>query len=110
MFLLERESCGLVTTQSELIDGLGLDKSSIARLCSRLEADERVTQQRGSVDGRSRELVLTARGRRLAATIQAASLARFSRVLGAIPSAKRRGVLEGLELLTRAVTSLGGEA
>jgi DNA-binding MarR family transcriptional regulator len=109
MFLLERESRGLVTTQSELAEALGLDKSSIARLAARLEADERATQRRGLQDGRSRQLELTARGRKLATNIQAASLDRFRRVLDAIPPPKRRSVLGSLELLTRAVERLGEE-
>jgi DNA-binding MarR family transcriptional regulator len=109
MRLLERESAGFLTLQSELAEELGLDKSSITRLCSRLEADERLTQKPGVDDGRSRQLELTARGRKLATTIQVASLARFHRVLSAIPSAKRRGVLESLQLLTQAVATLEEE-
>lgn len=109
MLLLEREAAGQTTLQSELAEALGLDKSSIARLCSRLEADERITQKPGVDDGRSRQLELTGPGRKLATNIQAASLQRFSRVLGAIPAAKRRAVLGALQLLTQAVATLGEE-
>lgn len=109
MLLLEREAAGLTTLQSELAEGLGLDKSSIARLCSRLELDERITQKPGAEDARSRQLELTGRGRKLATSVHAASLQRFSRVLQAIPAAKRRGVLGALELLTQAVATLEGE-
>jgi DNA-binding MarR family transcriptional regulator len=109
MLLLAREAAGLITLQSELAEELGLDKSSIARLCSRLEADERITQKPGVDDGRSRQLELTGRGRKLATSIHAASLERFSRVLRAIPAGKRRGVLGALELLTQAVATLGEE-
>ena len=109
MLLLDRDAIGQTTSQSELAEGLGLDKSSITRLCSRLEADERITQQTGPADGRSRLLELTARGRKLASNVQAASLERFSNVLAAIPAAKRRTVLSSLELLTSAVAGLGQE-
>jgi DNA-binding MarR family transcriptional regulator len=109
MLLLEREAGGHTTTQSELADTLGLDKSSITRLCSRLVADERITQQPGPDDARSRLVALTARGRKMATTIQGASLQRFVRVLQAIPRAERRGVLASLGLLTQAVASLGEE-
>jgi len=109
MLLLERENGQLTTTQSDLAGELGLDKSSVTRLCSRLEADQRVTQQRGEEDGRSRQLELTLRGRKMATDIQAASLERFRRVLDAIPREKRRGVLDALALLTAAVSSLGRE-
>ena len=106
MLLLARESGGLTSTQSELAAELGLDKSSITRLCARLESDERVTQQRLPEDGRSRQLELTGRGRKLATTIQGASLQRFRRLLEAIPATKRRGVLGALELLTQALATL----
>ena len=109
MLLLERESGELVTTQSELAAELGLDKSSITRLCARLEADERVRQQRAEGDGRSRELTLTAAGRKMATNIQGASLQRFRRVVDALPRGKRRAVLDSLELLTLAVAGLGEE-
>ena len=107
MLLLEREARGLDTTQSELAAELGLDKSSITRLCARLEADERVTQQRAESDGRSRQLALTAPGRKMATNIQGASLQRFRRVIDALPRAKRRAVLDSLQLLTQAVGALG---
>jgi DNA-binding MarR family transcriptional regulator len=109
MFLLDREASGRTTTQSEIADTLGLDKSSIARLCSRLVADARITQQPGPDDARSRLVELTARGRKMATNIQDASLERFGQVLQAIPHAKRRGVLGSLGLLTQAVASLGQE-
>ncbi len=107
MILLSRESAGLTTTQSDLANELFLDKSSVARLCARLEGDERVTQQRGEDDGRSRELALTLRGRKMASNIHAASLERFRRVLDAIPKEKRRSVIGSLAILTTAVSSLG---
>ena len=107
MILLSRESAGLTTTQSDLANELFLDKSSVARLCARLEGDERVTQQRGEDDGRSRELALTVRGRKMASNIHAASLERFRRVLDAIPKEKRRSVIGSLAILTTAVSSLG---
>jgi DNA-binding MarR family transcriptional regulator len=107
MLLLDRATSDRATTQSELAAELGLDKSSITRLCSRLEADDRITQKPGVEDARSRHVELTGRGRKLATTIRAASLERFGRVLEAIPVTKRRGVLGALALLTQAVTSLG---
>jgi DNA-binding MarR family transcriptional regulator len=110
MLLLEREARGLPTTQTNLAEQLGLDKSSITRLCARLEADERVTQARGDEDGRSRVVELTARGRKLANNVQQASLQRFQQVLEAVPPAKRRALLESIETLTRAVESLAERA
>lgn len=107
MILLEREERGMTTKQSELAEQLALDKSSITRLCERLETDAHATQQPAPDDGRSRLLELTPRGRRMASTIQAASLARFRRVAEGVPPAKRRALLESLQLLTEAVQTLG---
>ncbi len=110
MLLLERESAGVGTTQTELAEALGLDKSSIARLCARLEADERATQQPLPEDRRSRRVALTGRGRKLAENIQAASTERFRRVFSAIPRSKRADVVAALCLLTAAVQSLEEES
>lgn len=106
MLLLEREALEVRTTQTDLAEQLGLDKSSITRLCARLEADGRVAQEPAAEDARSRVLGLTARGRKLATTIQAASLERFQRVIDAVPISKRRALLESIETLTRAVERL----
>ncbi|HKY36752.1 MAG TPA: MarR family winged helix-turn-helix transcriptional regulator [Polyangiaceae bacterium] len=107
LVLLEREERGITTRQSELANRLGLDKSSIARLCERLEADAHAAQHPAPDDGRSRLLELTPRGRRMASTIQAASLARFRRVAEGVPPTKRQALLESLRLLTAAVQALG---
>jgi len=108
MLLLERESSGRTTSQSELAAQLGLDKSSITRLCARLEADQRVTQQSPESDRRSRLLELTTRGRKLATQVQSTSRERFRRVLEAVPPKKRRGLLASLSVLTDAVATLKG--
>lgn len=106
MILLEREASGMVTTQSELAALLGLDKSSIARLCARLETEQHAKQERAPGDGRSRLLELTGRGRRMAASIQSASLARFRRVAEAVPAGKRLALVESVRLLTVALDCL----
>jgi len=109
MLLCAREAAQQLTTQSELAVELGLDKSSVARLCSRLEEDGRITQRAAPQDARSRLIELTPDGRKMGANIQGASLARFRKVLGAIPPAQRTGVLAALESLTQAVASLEEE-
>jgi DNA-binding MarR family transcriptional regulator len=106
MILLEREEAGRASTQAELVQRLNLDKSSVARLCARLESEAHATQERSAEDGRSRCLQLTPRGRRMATNIRAASLERFRRVVAAVPPAKRKAVLDAVEALTLAVESL----
>lgn len=106
MALLDREEQGLATYQHELAALLGLDRSSITRLCSRLEAEGRLKQEPAPADARARLLRLTASGQRMAGNLRSASLARFNRILDAVPSAKRQPLLEALKVLTAAVHTL----
>lgn len=106
MILLEREADGLSTFQHELAEQLGLDRSSVQRLCSRLEADGRIKQAPAPDDARARRIQLTASGQRLATNIRAASLQRFTRIVDAIPASKRQPLLDALEVLTTALLTL----
>jgi DNA-binding MarR family transcriptional regulator len=110
MLLLDREKAGRSTYQHELAEMLGLDRSSVQRLCSRLEADGRVKQEPGPDDARARRIQLTASGQRMAGNIQAASLQRFTRVMDAVPVSKRQPLLDALKVLTAAVQTLEEEA
>jgi len=109
MILLEREGTGSSTQQHELAELLGLDRSSIQRLCARLEADGRIRQEPTPDDARTRRIQLTASGQRMAANIQAASTQRFTRIVDAIPPSKRGALLDALQLLTAAVLTLEKE-
>ena len=106
MMLLDRETEGVSTYQHQLADQLGLDRSSVQRLCARLESEGRIEQEPAPDDARSRRLRLTASGQRMATNIQAASLQRFTRIVDAIPAAKRQPLLDALEVLTAAVLTL----
>ena len=106
MMLLDRELSGLSTFQHEMAEQLGLDRSSVQRLCSRLEADGRIKQAPAPDDARARSVQLTASGQRMATNIQTASLRRFTRIVEAIPAAKRQPLLDALEVLTAAVLTL----
>lgn len=110
MVLRDREGAGVSTHQHELAELLGLDRSSVQRLCSRLEADGRVRQEPAPDDARTRRITLTASGQRMASNIQAASRERFSRILAAIPASKRQPLLDALRVLTAAVLTLEEKA
>lgn len=110
MALLDREEAGLDTFQHELAELLGLDRSSITRLCSRLEVAGRLQQAPAPGDARTRLLRLTASGQRMAGNIRAASLERFRRLMDAIPVSKRQPLLSALHTLTAAVQTLEEEA
>jgi DNA-binding MarR family transcriptional regulator len=106
MLLLEREKQGLQTSQTEIGARLTIDKSNIARLCAKLEKAGHATQQRDPGDGRGRLVELTAKGRRMAERIEAASNDRFARVLAAVPVAQRPRLLASLGVLIEAVRTL----
>lgn len=110
MVLLDREEAGVATYQHELAELLGLDRSSITRLCSKLEAEGRLEQETAPDDARARLLRLTASGKRMAGSVRVASLDRFTRIVDAIPASKRRSLLDALRLLTAAVRTLEEEA
>lgn len=110
MALLDREEAGLTTYQHELAELVGLDRSSIARLCSRLEVDGRLKQEPAPDDARARLLQLTMSGKRMAGNIRDASLKRFTRIVEAIPAPKRQPLLDALRVLTAAVLTLEEEA
>jgi DNA-binding MarR family transcriptional regulator len=106
MFLRARAGERPPVMQQELARVLGIDKSNVARLCAKLERAGHVSQQRSPSDGRSRLVALTARGRRLAEAVDAASRARFAAVLAAVPEARRESLLEALDVLDRAAASV----
>lgn len=105
MILLEhREESPVV--QRDLANALGLDKSSVARLCARMERARHIAQRRSELDGRAREITLTEKGERVARRVDAESRARFSRVLDAIPAKQRAVVVEAVKLLESAVRTI----
>ena len=87
MVLLEQEESsqpeGL--NQQALAEAVGLDKSSITRLCARMMSAGHLHQAPSQTDGRAWTLGLSAKGRRVAKTVQEASLARFRRLAAALP-------------------------
>jgi len=104
--LLSRREVPGATRHKDLADALGLDKSSVARLCRRMEAAGHVRQTAAEGDGRARDVTLTTKGVRLAEAIEAASQERFRRVLRSIPHAERLRVLTALDSLNAAIASL----
>src|SRR5690606_19488173 len=84
--------------QQELGAELCIDKSNVARLCSKLVETGSVTQRQCDHDRRSRRVSLTARGQRLARDVDAASRARFDALLAALPAERRDDVIAALDL------------
>jgi DNA-binding MarR family transcriptional regulator len=109
MFLLHAGRGADRPTQQWLGRALRIDKSNVARLCAKMERAGHLEQERSPNDGRSRLLALTARGRRLAEQVDAASRERFGRLLEATPAPLRASLAATLEALAAAAASLDPE-
>jgi DNA-binding MarR family transcriptional regulator len=107
LVLLERARAGTdVLKQQDLARELGLDKSSITRLCTKMVEAGHLQQTASERDGRAWALSLSSKGRRVAETVDEASKARFRRLAEALPTTVRpEDVVEVLEALTFAVVS-----
>jgi DNA-binding MarR family transcriptional regulator len=108
MVLLERRRERAPTSQANLGEALGIDKSNIARLCRRMEDAGHATQTRDPADGRGRLVELTDAGVTIARQIERASRARFRKIMTLIAPRRRSAVLESLANLNEAVTALRG--
>ena len=104
--LMECSQRGYKPTQHDLGQTLGIDKSNVARLCARMEADRLITQERCHDDGRARRLTPTEKGLRLAAHVEESSRKMFVAVMTAIPPHARQGVLSAIEALDAAVREI----
>lgn len=107
--LVLRESGETPLRQKELAVALGLNKSSIARLCARLQQRGCVFQTPSPTDARARDVLLTAKGRKRADEVEQSSRARFERLWCAVPGSERAGVLQALAVLQEAAVSLEKE-
>ena len=93
-------------SQRELAGELSIDKSNVARLCARMVVAGHATQMTSAADGRSRRVVLTASGLRLAAEVEAASAARFGALFEHLPAPRRKSILAALRDLEAVIGTL----
>ena len=103
MVLLEQQRAGRRPTQQDLGRALGIDKSNVARLSSKMVAAGQLVQDRSSRDGRLRLLRLTDRGARLAVSVERSSQARFREIILGVCSHERRSVLSALLTLNESL-------
>jgi DNA-binding MarR family transcriptional regulator len=91
-------------TQTELMQRLRLEKSTVSRLVGQLIQRGWAQRSKRPGDGRLVWLELTERGRSTAAQLAAARAARFSDVLDNIAAEQRPAVLAALTTLVEAAT------
>jgi DNA-binding MarR family transcriptional regulator len=106
MALLDREDRSEPSTQQDLVRVLGVDKSNVARLCSKMVEAGQLAQAPSPDDGRAWSVSLTAKGRRLAERVQEASRSRFARLLAAVPKGERETVIRSLGFLNSAIAEI----
>lgn len=109
LLLREREAAGEAQAQAELQRALGVDKSNVARLVQRLGERGWVRQVPDPHDGRRRQVVLTARGRRLAGSLETSGAALFEQVWQALAPAERDRVTRCVQRLGEALRAVARE-
>jgi DNA-binding MarR family transcriptional regulator len=89
-------------TQQDLARRLRLEKSTVSRLVTQLQARGWVRRGKRDGDGRLVWLELTDAGHLAAAELAAARAQRFTSLLHAIPAGRRQFVIDALTLLVEA--------
>lgn len=100
--LLEIDAKGPVSL-IELVQNLGLDKSTLSRTADGLVNNGLVSRTFSDRDRRSIQLALSPQGQGVCDRINADNDQFFSRVLGRIPAARRQQVLESFQELVNAL-------
>lgn len=90
-------------SQTQLCDRLMLEKSTVSRMVSQMAERQWVTRQADPDDGRRARVSLTDEGRRVAQRLAVARRHRLTDALHRIPPEARGGVLEALDVLTKAM-------
>ena len=89
-------------TQTDLVDRTGIDRSTLADIVARLLARGLIQRRRAKSDGRAYAIKLTAQGSKALRDCEPGAVAADSRLLDALPPAKREEFLESLDLIVTA--------
>lgn len=85
-----------------ICEQLRLDAGYVSRLLTRFEAMELVYKRASSTDKRSKDIVLTAKGKKLAEQLNAGMRAEIERRFAGMPDARRRQMLRAMGIVERA--------
>jgi DNA-binding MarR family transcriptional regulator len=89
-------------TQTDLVDRTGIDRSTVADIVARLVSRGLIHRKRAKQDGRAYAIKLTSQGWKGLRDAEPAAAATDSRLLAALPPAKRQEFLDILALIVDA--------
>jgi DNA-binding MarR family transcriptional regulator len=87
---------------ADLATALDVERSTATRMCDRLVRKQLVQRRRSSSDRRVVRVSLTPSGRQLVAAVTHRRRAEIAKIVGRMPAAHRRPVLEALRAFARA--------
>ncbi|MFS2123307.1 GNAT family N-acetyltransferase [Pseudomonas sp. Pseusp97] len=102
--LLELGSCGALTAV-QLVQFLGLEKSSVSRMLARLVQAGEVGQGSGDDDARTKQLYLTEQGKRTVEAIHAYGQRQVTTALSPLNRRQQQAIARGLEVYAKALTA-----
>lgn len=108
--LLELSARGTLSA-AQLVQVLGLEKSSVSRLVAKLVRSGEVQETASDDDARTKRLSLTAQGTRTVGAIHAYGQRQVTTALTALDGAQQRSIAQGLEAYAQALKAqrLGAE-
>lgn len=109
LFVLQQLDEAPAQSLNDLAARTHTHQSSVSTIVTRLADQGFVTRTRSPRDGRTIELHLSSRGRKLAARAPNAAQQRLIQGIRELPPARRRGLASSLAALARAMDTAGGE-
>lgn len=100
--LLEMDAHNGITA-AQLVHMLGLEKSSVSRMLDKLAKAGEVEEVAGGSDGRVKQLLLTAQGRRTVAEIHAYGRKQVTDAMGQLNPSQQQAVTQGLSAYANAL-------
>ncbi|HZU80857.1 MAG TPA: MarR family transcriptional regulator [Acidimicrobiales bacterium] len=86
----------------DLAEALGIDPSTVTRLCDRLVDKRLISRRRQGTDRREVRLQLTARGAQLLERVTTSRRVEIERILEAVPAGERRGLVRAFAIFSSA--------
>jgi len=88
---------------SALAQMLGIDPSTASRNLAGLERAGFISRKKGADDGRQTDVRLTPRGKRTADSVADEAVQAYASIVDGLPRAERAKMIEGLEILVKAL-------